>query len=42
VRPRDGKNLWKVVVLDYGKRIIRERLTQIDKALQAAARRVAA
>jgi hypothetical protein len=41
-RPRDGKNLWKVVVLDYGRPVIRERLTQIDKALQAAARRVAA
>jgi hypothetical protein len=42
MRPRDGKNLWKVVVLDYGRRLIRERLTEIDKALQAAARRVAA
>jgi hypothetical protein len=42
VRPHDGKNVWKVVVLDYGKRVVRERLSEIDKALQAAARRVAA
>ncbi len=40
--PRDGKNVWKVLVLDYGKRIIRERLDDIDRALQAVARRVAA
>lgn len=38
----DGKNLWKVLVLDYGKRLVKERLTDIDRALQAAARRVAA
>jgi len=41
-RPRDGKNLWKIVVLDYGKRVVKERLADIDKALQSAARRVAA
>jgi hypothetical protein len=34
--------VWKVLVLDYGKRIIRERLDDIDRALQAVARRVAA
>ena len=42
VRPRDGKNVWKIVVLDYGKRLVKQRLPEIDKALQAAARRVAA
>jgi len=41
-RPRDGKNVWKIVVLDYGKRLVKQRLPEIDKALQAAARRVAA
>ena len=41
-RPRDGKNLWKIVVLDYGKRLVKERLPQIDEALQTAARRTAA
>ena len=41
-RPRDGRNLWKIVVLDYGKRLVKERLPQIDEALQTAARRTAA
>jgi len=40
--PRDRKNLWKILVLDYGRRVVKERLPDIDKALQAAARRVAA
>lgn len=40
--PRDNKNLWKVLVLDYGKRVVKERLPQIDEALQAAARRAVA
>ncbi len=40
--PRDGKNVWKVLVLDFGKRIIRERLDDIDRALQAVARRAVA
>jgi hypothetical protein len=41
-RPRDGKNVWKIVVLDYGKKLVKQRLPQIDKALQAATRRLAA
>ena len=38
----DGKNLWKILVLDYGKRLVKMRLLDIDRALQTAARRVAA
>lgn len=41
-RPRDGKNVWKIVAIDYGKRLVKQRLTDIDRALQAAARRLAA
>lgn len=40
--PRDGRNVWKVLVLDYGKRLVKERLPEIDRALQAVAKRVAA
>jgi hypothetical protein len=29
-------------VLDYGKKLVKQRLPQIDKALQAATRRLAA
>lgn len=40
--PRDGKNLWKLLVIDYAKRLVKERIDDIDKALQTVARRVAA
>jgi hypothetical protein len=40
--PRDGKNLWKVLVNDYGKRLAKERVGEIDKAMQAVARRLSA
>ena len=33
----DGKNLWKVLVIDRSKKLIEERLPDLDKALQASA-----
>jgi hypothetical protein len=32
----DGKNLWKVLVLDRSKKLIAERIPDLDKALQAS------
>jgi len=40
--PRDAKNLWKVLVSDYGKRLAKERVGEIDKAMQAVSRRLSA
>lgn len=33
----DGKNVWKVLVIDRSKKLIEERLPDLDKALQASA-----
>lgn len=35
----DGKNLWKVLVINRSKKLIEERLPDLDKALQASADR---
>ena len=35
----DGKNLWKVLVLDRRKKAIDARLPDLDKAMQASADR---
>ena len=40
--PRDAKNLWKVLVNDYGKRLANERIPELEKAMQAVARRLSA
>lgn len=38
----DGKNLWKVLVTDYSRVVIRERMAEIEKALEVVAKRVSA
>ena len=35
----DGKNVWKLLVLDVSKRVIASRLVALDKALSAAGKR---
>lgn len=35
----DGKNLWKLLVLDVSKKVIASRLVALDKALSAAGKR---
>ena len=37
----DGKNLWKLLVLDVSKKVIASRLVALDKALSAAGTRLA-
>lgn len=37
----DGKNLWKLLVIDVSKKVIASRLVALDKALSAAGKRLA-
>lgn len=37
----DGKNLWKLLVLDVSKKVIASRLVALDKALSTAGKRLA-
>ncbi len=39
-RTYDGKNLWKVLVTDYSRIVVRERLPEIEKALEVVGKRV--
>lgn len=36
----DGKNLWKVLVTDYSRVLVRERMPEIEKALEVVGKRV--